>query len=79
MDLQAVDLKSLIAPMGEVKGNTPPDPEGPDSAVVIYIKEKRRAKKGKTVFKRSRSLTLYCVTLEDVYDRVVKALKAKGA
>lgn len=45
VDLQAVDLKSLIAPMGEVQGNTPPDPEDPDSAVVVYIKEKRRGKK----------------------------------
>jgi len=79
VDFPAVDLKSLIAPMGEVEDIAPPNPEDPDSAIVVYIKEKRRGKKGKISFKRSRSLTLYSVTIEDVYDRVVKALKAKGA
>ncbi len=79
VDPQAVDLKGLIVPMGEVKGNTPPDPKDPDSAVVVYIKEKKRGGKGKIACKRSRSLTLYSVTLEDIYDRVVKALKTKGA
>ncbi len=51
--------------------------EHPDSSILIQIKEKKRGPKGQLGFKRSRSVTVYHATLEEVYDRVVKALKTK--
>ncbi len=80
VDFLAVDLESILRQMnGDNIGAAAPDPEDPDSAIVVEIKEKKRGPKGQLRFKRFRSLTLYGVTLEDVYDRVVKALKDKGA
>lgn len=50
-----------------------------DSVILIQIKEKKRGPKGKLGFKRSRSVTVYHATLEEVYDRVVKALNDKSS
>ncbi len=50
----------------------------PDSSILIQIKEKKRGPKDQLEFKRSRSVTVYHATLEEVYDRIVKALKDKS-
>ena len=53
--------------------------EHPDSSILIQIKELKRGPKGKLGFKRSRSVTVYYATLEEVYDRIVKTLKDKSS
>ena len=52
--------------------------EHPDSSILIQIKEKKRGPKGQLGFKGSRSITVHHATLEEVYDRIVKALKDKS-
>ena len=47
--------------------------EHPDSSILIQIKELKRGSKGKLGFKRSRSVTVYHATLEEVYDRILTA------
>ncbi len=80
MDFPAVDLESILREMKDDDiGAAAPDPEDPDSGVVVQIKEKKRDHKGNLVFKRYRTISFYNVTLEYVYDRIVKALKDKSS
>ena len=53
--------------------------EHPDIAVVVQIKEKKRGGKGNLGFKRSKSITIYHATLDEIYNRIIKVLKNKSA